>query len=114
LQTLYLSYCEHLQPDWLPVSTRANLRRLSVVHARLQRLPEGLCALEELDVSGCKALADDWLPACSAARVRTLIADQTNLTRLPEGLHALTRLSSEACPALQAEFDRRSSRVCYR
>jgi Leucine-rich repeat (LRR) protein len=93
-------------PNWLPVSTKATLRTLSMAGTLLHRLPEGLCALQELDVSGCRELADDWLPPCSAAHVCSLIADNSNLASLPPGLSALTKLSSEGCPELQAEYER--------
>jgi hypothetical protein len=69
---------------------QANLRCLSVGGTLLKRLPEGLCALQDLSIAGCSALAEDWLPLCSAAMVHTLRADNSNLTRLPQGLTALT------------------------
>jgi hypothetical protein len=94
--------------DWLPISSSANLRYLSVAYTRLARLPAGLSALQTLGVEGCVALADDWLPLCSAANVHTLGADRTNLTRLPEGLHALTKLTCEGCRELLEDCERRN------
>jgi hypothetical protein len=70
----------------------------------LSRLPEGLCALQELDVSYCQALAEDWLPACSAAHVRRLSVAATSIRRLPEGLCALHALDVTSCTALAEDW----------
>jgi hypothetical protein len=134
LKRLDVRNCRNLASNWLPLDSAHSVRELDVSDSTvrclpegtsggsgsrilhclkvcltlLQRLPGGVCALEELDVSWCGRLAEDWLPACTAAHVRILRACDTNLTRLPTGLLALTELDCRRNPLLQADFDRRS------
>jgi hypothetical protein len=105
LEDLAVAECFDIHPDnWLPACSAAKLRALNAYCCcGMHRLPDGLCALEELEVTGCRALAEDWLPACSAARLRALHARHYTLTQLPRGLHALEELNVQACRALLAE-----------
>jgi hypothetical protein len=105
LEELDLDGCSSLEAMPLPVSSDACARQLTAQFTLLARLPEGMRALEFVDVLRCSNLAggelDGWLPASSAARLHTLHAEHSNLRSVPAGTTVLRDLwmAGSGCPA---------------
>lgn len=57
---------------WLPPSSAACVRSLHVAGTDLRRLPEGMDALEEVDVSRCQLLEANWLRTETARSMRVV------------------------------------------
>lgn len=94
-----LSSCR-LSHACLPASSAAALRILHLDGSSLAVLPQGLTALQWLDVGECCNLAPNWLPASSAAALRTLHLADSNAERVPEGMRALEVISVRGCACL--------------
>lgn len=83
---------------WLPASSACNLRTLDTSCSNLRGpLPEGMDALESIDISSCHNVASHWLPESSAAHVHTLIASHSNLSCVPPGMTSPQELNMGSC-----------------
>jgi hypothetical protein len=78
-------------PNWLPASSAASVRELTVAITKLAAVPENKQMLQFLTFVDCKDLLEDWLPACSRGRVHTL-STAGSIRRLPEDMPALKYL----------------------
>jgi hypothetical protein len=103
LNTLKVQRCQELASDWLPDSSKARLHTLKAASSNVKFVPEGLSALQDLDVSDCH-LAFYWLPASSASGLQILDVSYTWMQRLPDTLLALEEVDVSRCRILASDW----------
>jgi hypothetical protein len=88
LEEVYAADRYSIAADWLPTSSRACVRILSLKKVHVRCVPADLPVLETLVVSGCSSLAADWLRKSAGTWSRWTSQDSRRLQ--PQPLEAIT------------------------
>ena len=110
LQEVDISYCDSLETNWLPETSRHALVTLWAHTSPLVSVPPHLTKLKYLAVSECKSLAADWLPESSGTQLEELDISETLLPSVPPNLPRLKRLFADNCVALGEDWLPETSR----